>query len=246
MISKHAPQVDKGFTIIELIVVIIVTGVLIGLLFGPLDDLFTANNRGLQSTIVTSDINSTMQSIRQTASISISYDYDAAKSASNPNPLDPLGTVWASNGSTLVTTNYATSTDASGNKTLIQANTPTTACKQQYNNYIFFIKDRTLYRRTLTSKDIVSTASCGGGDWDQKQTCATSSSPVTYPRCKSVDAKLLSNVDVFSIDYYASSSGSVTATPGAAKAILVTIKTTIPGSSKPVTSKLRIKRTNGS
>ncbi len=229
-----------GFTIVELIAVIIVTGILIGLLFGPLDDLYTANNQGLKSTIITSDINSTMQSIRQTASISVSYDYDSAKSAT-----DPIGTAWASNSSTLVTTNYATSTDVSGNKTLLKANTSTDpTCVEQYSTYIFFVKDRTLYRRALTKEGLTTT--CGGATWDQKQTCPAGTSTTTYPRCKATDSKLLSNVDSFSVVYYASTSSNTTTTPSSAKAIQITIKINTPGSSKPVTSKMRIKRTNGS
>lgn len=224
----------EGFTIIELIIVILVTGVLIGLLFGPLDDLYTANNQGLKSTIVTSDVSSAMQTIRQTASISISYD------ATNSIP-DPDGTLWpgsSSSSDVLITSNYATSTDSSGNKTIVTAGSP---CSIQSNNYIFFVKDRILYRRTLTSKGILT--ACGSASWDQKQTCAARA---TYPRCEATDSKLLSNVDSFAITYYASAASSTTTTPAGAKAIQVTIKINTPGSSKPVTSKMRIKRTNGS
>ena len=223
-----------GFTIIELIVVTIVIGVLISLLFGPLDDLYTANNQGLKSTIITSDVNNTMQTIRQNASISYSYN-------ANNTITDPLGTIWTGSGDTLITSNYATSTDSSGNKTIMKANSD---CSLQFNNYVFFVKDRTLYRRTLTTKGILT--ACGGADWDQKQTCAAGTSTTTYPRCEATDAKLLSNVDTFSVNYYPSSSASTTTTPSGAKAIQVMIKVSAPGSSKPVTSKMRIKRTNGS
>lgn len=233
--KRQSSAAASGFTIVELIVVIIVTGVLIGLLFGPMDDLYTANNQGLKSTIVASDVNSTMQAIRQTASIS--YSYDTTNSIS-----DPVGTIWTGGSTTLITSNYATSTSTSGDRTILKDYN--NSCALLFNNYIFFVRDRTLYRRTLTKEG--TTTTCGGAAWDQKQTCTAGTSAITYPRCKATDAKLLSNVDSFSVEYYASPSSSTTTTPNTAKAIQVTIQIKTTGSSKPVTSKLRIKRTNGS
>ena len=150
--ATYQSQAASGFTIVELIIVVLVTGILIGLLFGPLDDLYMSNNRGLQSSIVTSDVNSTMQTIRQTASISYSFD--------DSNTItDPVGTLWTGSSNVLITSNYVTSTDLSGTKMLLKGGA---GCSPLFNQYVFFVKDKILYRRTLTSKGITSV--CGSGD----------------------------------------------------------------------------------
>lgn len=222
-----------GFTIVELIVVVAVLGVVIGLLFGPLNDLYTSNEKGLRTSIATADNRNALQTVRQTVVASQSFN------STNNRVSDPMGTTWTGGANVLVTSNYATWTN-SGNRSLLKGGAD---CEPLMNHYIFFVQGKTLFRKTLTLKGVQP--ACDGASWDQKQTC-TAGTLASFTRCEATDAKLLTNVEQFKVDYYESSSSNDTAIPSAAKAVLVTITVKNSPTATAVTSKMRISRTNGS
>lgn len=226
---------SRGFTVVELIIVIGVSGIILGLIFGPLSDLYTANNNGLQKTIARTDNHSALQSIRQAAVASLAFN-SSNSSVSDPDPAK--GSSWAGGSDVLITSNYATTVNGSGVRTLLQGGA---GCSPLVNHYIFFVDGGTLYRRTLTMQGVVSP--CLGATWEQRQTCATATS---FPRCRSSDAKLLTGVESFKVDYYTLSSSNIATSPNAAKSIQVEIKQKSGSGSDLVTGKIRINRTNGS
>lgn len=192
-----------GFTIPEILVVTIVTGTLLSLLFGPLDSLYTANNSGLKSITQISDLKTALNIMRK--DVSMAVDFRSAND--NTDPFGPdnnyLTTdTWSWQGDSpvtdtsrvLITRNYATTAAADdANRMLvlssIDCSTPLT------NNIIYFVKDGTLYRRTIKNSSIPCS-----GSIVQKMTCAVGSSG---SGCEATDAKLLNNVTRFAIDYYA-------------------------------------------
>lgn len=218
----------KGFTVVEVIVVITISGILMGLLFGPLDDLYKSNNDSLKTTIADADGHKALQSIRQIAMAGRNFR------ASNDTVSDPSGTTWTGGSNVLISTNYATWTSG-GQRKLFGAGP---ACEPAVNQYVFFVRGGTLYRRTLTSKGLLT--ACDSATWDQKQTCASSA---TFSRCEATDAKLLTGVTSFKVDYYASTSNNATSVPNMARAVLVTI---VQGNGEltPTTTKMRISQVN--
>lgn len=194
---------SSGFTLPEILVVTIVTGILLSLLFGPLDDLYTANNSGLKSITQISDLKTALNIIRK--DVSMSVDFRTANDntdAFGPDNNYVTSDAWSWQGTgtptptsrVLITRNYATTGLVSDDTRMlilssVDCSTPLT------NNLIYFVNDGTLYRRSLKN----SSAPCSGSI-AQKTTCASGSSGYG---CEGTDTKLLTNVTSFSIDYYA-------------------------------------------
>lgn len=237
-----------GFTIVELIVVITISGFLAALLFGPLDDLYVSNSRSIKSVIKVADTHGAVRSMEQSVSISTGF-YSSLT--------DHTGTnwSWSGTGSTsrvLITSNYATFPDASqdptGTRTLLY---PCGITTPLVNYNIYFVSNGTLYRRTMLSP----TAPCSGSN-GQHQTCTT----VSLPTCPGVDATILTGVTNFTVDYYTNSQDSTplndlgtghtqytdNTVPGNAHSIVVSVTSKSgPGSIDTTsTSSLRITRLN--
>jgi prepilin-type N-terminal cleavage/methylation domain-containing protein len=240
-----------GFTIPELMVVIVVSGLLMSVLFGPLNELYTDNNRNLKNVVKIADTRGALRNIEHSISLSASF-YNANQVT------DPTGTAWAWTGyptanpsaRVLITGNYATtideSTDTSNNRQLVYESTCNTPL---INNNVYFVSNGNLYRRTIKN----TAASCVGQSIGQKQTCA---SGYTNPNCQATDALILTNVTNFSIDYMAQADDSTAianqytnaTVPAAAKAVVITL-TAISGTGgndTTTTSTLRVARINGS
>lgn len=194
---------SSGFTIPELLVVIVVTGVLLSLLFGPLDSLYTANNSGLKSITQINDLKTALNIMRKDISMAIDFRTTNDNSdAFGPDNNYLTSDAWSWQGDAtvtdtsrvLITRNYATtSTPDDADRMLvlssIDCSTPLS------NNLIYFVKDGTLYRRTLKNSSIPCSGSIA-----QKTTCASGSSG---SGCDGTDIRLLTNVTRFAIDYYA-------------------------------------------
>jgi len=179
----------------------VLTGILMGILFGPMDSLYTSNARGLKRIAVTADAHSALNAMQNT--IQLSTGFLSANSVS-----DPAGTTWHATNSgvnnVLITSNYATtideSADSAGNRKLALASDCSTPLQ---NNYVFFVSNGKLYRRTLTNKS----SACSGYANNQKQTCAPGS---TVSGCQGADALLTTGVTSFTISYYASPEATAT------------------------------------
>ncbi len=248
---------SKGFTIVELLIVMVVGSILMVLLFGPLDDLYQSNVRGTKEVIQYTDVHNALRSIEH--DISLSTAFNKANTIT-----DPTGKLWSWTGDgsgkrTLITTNYATTidegNDTAGARTLVFSGT---GCKTPLtNNYVYFVSNGTLYRRLLRN----TTTPCSGYSIGQKQTCAVGD---TDSACKGVDAVIATSVTKFTVDYYGTSSSTTpldsdggspphtkytnSAAPGNARSIVITLTAKNGNGSNAVTSSgsLRITRVNGS
>ncbi len=250
-ITRH---LSKGFTLPELIIVITVSGLLIGLLFGPLDSLYTNNSTGLKSVVQTVDTRGALRQIEHGITLSLSF-YDSnwvGDPLGQHNNGDNTQWTWAGSGSTsrvLITGNYATTIDEAqdslGARTLVYYGAGCTT--PIVNNVIYFVSSGTLYRRTIKN----TTSPCSGSV-AQLQSCAAG---VSNGACQAVDAKILTGVTNFSIDYYltpdaaspmANEYTDITV-PGTAKTIVInlTAATGTGNSAVSSSSSLRITRLNG-
>lgn len=215
--------------------------------FGPLNDLYADNTRGLKSVIKVADTKGALRSIE--SSIALSYSFY------NTNQIpDPFGTIWSwagtgANNRVLITGTYATDiirqADTANARVLVRDSSCTIPL---LNNDIYFVSGGTLYRRTLKN----TSATCGNVPIAQPQTCAAN---FINPACTSTDAVLLTNVTRFSVDYYGEADGTTTmadqygtaGVPAASKAIVLTL-TARSGTSNldtTTTSTIRIGRING-
>jgi len=238
---------SKGFTLVEVIVVMAVCGILTGLLFGPLNDLYTFNAQGLSSVVQATDTRSALRQMEKVVALGNSF---APQSAS-----DATGKTWRWNDATslldkpLIISSYATQLNTSGNKVIatqyssICANLPT----QMSYNTVFFVKNSALYRRVIKPTPALT---CDGNPIDQKNTCEI---PSAYPTtCEGVDAKILDNVTGFTVQYFDASTGVTGITPtndsqfATFKTVTITLSTTAgPGSAKTiVTNSLRMSLLN--
>lgn len=226
----------KGFTVVELIVVMIVAGILTALLFGPLDDLYSSNTKSLQTIVQATDTRSALRFIER--------DVVMADSFYATNTSDPIGpptgsskwdtspNTYAGSGTSnriLMLSRYATSVPDMAD----DAVNPTrqivlgSDCKTPLENiFIYYIKDNALYRRSVpdTTSPICSGQSVTNGS---KQTCPPG---VTNVVCGGVDAKVLSGVTGLSIDYFAKPNDPTTkiaypGDPATARSIQVTLST---------------------
>ena len=249
---------NRGFTIVELMVVVVVVGLLSAVIFGPLSNLYSAFFSAQQKIVQTTDTQNALNSIEH--EIAIASGFYAANSVADPmgpnNNAD--GVQWRWDGSNsgggassrvLITGSYATSIlenlDTTGARTLIYSSpgciTPVV------NNKIYFVKNGSLYRRTL--KNPGSTCS----SMAQRQTCAAG---VTNAACAGTDAKIVSGVTNFTINYYQTPSDSNTianqytdtSVPSSAGTVVVSLSTRVGNGNNATTSSasLRITRLNGS
>lgn len=230
-------RATSGFTLVEIIIVVTVCGILTGLLFGPLSDLYSANTQGLTSIIQTTDVKSTLRQMEKTLALGNSF---AAQSFPDSN-----GKSWNWNdttysagnpliGNPLIINSYATEVNASGNRVIAMvyyANCSNFPQRMSYNTVFFVKKDAgqntgTLYRRTITPTP--STACDDPIKIEQKTSC---DSPPAG--CTIRDAVIATNVTDFTVKYFAASDGATPDTsPSAAsfptyKTVTVSLTTTV-------------------
>jgi len=234
----------KGFTIVEILIVMVVSGVLIGLLYGPLVSLYYDTMSSIKKVSVTADARKAVDMMQDTIQTSTGFlTQNAVK-----DPSDATDPLWkATNGginNVLITTNNATTIDSGadtdGNRRLVLA---TDCMTPLQNNYIFFLKDKNLYRRLLRNEG--STCSDANG---QKQTCVANYASQTYKaKCQGIDAKLASGVTSFTIKYYANPEDSTTITnPAAASTVVlnITVQTGAGTQAISSSSSLRVSHVN--
>ncbi len=243
----------KGFTLVELAVVVVIAGILIPLIFGPLDDLYTSYTQGTKSIIQTADVHRALRTLKNDSAYAVTFNPTLA--ASSPLGANDDSTPWDWRGTgadnrVLILTSYATtankSQDGTGSRTLAFASNCSTPLT---NSLIYFVKNNTLYRRTITSPS----PTCISTPIFQKTSCQPGT---VHASCQASDAIILSNVTKFSINYYLNSSSpdpivdeyaADSYAPSTAQTIVVTV-TTSTGNGKYLTEAtrtLRVTRING-
>lgn len=243
---------SNGFTIPELLVALVVSSILIFLLFGPLDDVYTANMNGLRDVVQASDIKTALRSVEKDVSLAVSFaKQNDANDPFGPDDNGVTTDTWSWQGlqspdtqkRVFIIQTYATYIPVGltdDGRMLAYNNSD---CKTPLlNNYVYFVKNETLYRRLLTTTQ----TPCGATTVAQKRTCLPAK--VGTYGCLASDAVILKNVTKFNIDYYMNpTTTSLTSTqydtnsslPLQAQTVVITIGT------KDNTGSTRISRING-
>ena len=267
---RQSTNGQSGFTLVELLVTVVIAGLLMGLVFNTLDDLYSSNSQGAKSIIQTSDTKSALRLIADDIADAVSYlptnsvtdlrgPLNNGSSQWNTPPYNYVGFVepdgdelrilMASVNAT--TENPKTDTDGSRDLVLSDADNCSTPL---VNNYIYFVSGGSLWRRTIEN----TATACNGVTQAQifpKQSCAqTDTSPACASRAK--DARIATGVKSFSVHYYQDSNTTTPyvdeytnpARPSEAGAIEVTLTTTagVGSNAQQTTDKIRISRINGS
>lgn len=216
----------QGFTLVEIVIVVTVCGILTGLLFGPMNDLYLANTQGLTSTVQSTDVRSALRQMEKTIQLGNGFIY-------NVGFPDVTGKQWQWNdteaqagvrlvGNPLIVSSYMSETIGSDRTLAVQATPVCTYLPVVLNYYtVFYVRDATLYRRTI--KPTPSTT-CDGGTVEQKNSCLL---PATTTNCQINDAVLLRNVTGFTIAYYTNSTDKDAVTNIAGSAQFATFKTAV-------------------
>jgi prepilin-type N-terminal cleavage/methylation domain-containing protein len=216
---------QKGFTLVELAVVIVAAGILAGILFGALNDLYSSSSRSLARTIQDTDTRSVLRSIENTL-VSVA-GFKSDQSTVSPLGNNDTSSAWNFKGSdasrrVLIAETYATDiaegVDSNntrmpillGSDCTAYPTNPTVAPAFAKNAQIYFAaRDATathpdgsavynLYRRTIVG---INGNPCK--TIAQKQTCTSSKVQSNPLVCKGSDAILLKDIASFDIKYYA-------------------------------------------
>lgn len=226
---------QQGFTLVEIIVVIVVGTILLGLVLNTMGDFYYDNARSLGKTVQDTDTRGSLRVVEAELANVASF------AATLTTPGAPLGmnngTTWSYRGTDqtrrglIAKVNAATESphsDTNNNRAPVFMPvagdcSPAVATPAQVS-YVYFVTVDpnsppapntlyNLYRRTILPS-IVAADYCNSRRPWQKQTCAAG---VADPqaRCEAVDALLLRNVKTFDVEYFSSSNSE---TPNATSA----------------------------
>lgn len=263
-INRYAEQ---GFTIVELVVVMIVAGIIATLIFTSLDDFYNSNSAVISQTVQVADTRAVLRTIE--ADITGSPGFVTSLAATAPTGMNNDATAWnyqtndssnPSNRRVLIARMYGTDKapdDTTRQLQFVQSGVCDTVNGTPFQNYyVYFVALDTgsglynLYRRTM----IGSGTPCPGTLF-QKQSCAVSVIAANPSVCKATDAVLLHNVASFSVDYYLAATdqspiadqyGGGSASVATAKSVVLSVSTnrSVNGTTIPYTSSLRMSRLN--
>lgn len=249
----------RGFTIVELLVVMAVGAILMVILFGALNDLYYSNIRATAQVTQTRDARTALRTIENDVTMAGGFYVTNTSDPIGPNG---AGSKWDTAPYTyegsgvdnriLIIGRYATTAAESGDdadnpsrKILMQAD-----CKTPVENtHIYYVKDSTLFRRIIPNVAASRCASQASEADFAKQTCQAG---VTTSPCQGADAVIVRGVKKFSIDYYGNPNNATTKVPypgdvTGASSITATIQLEgkAAGSDVTATSKLTMTRVNG-
>lgn len=239
--TYHKQIASRGFTLVELVVVITVMTILTGVLFGPLTDLYTSNTSS--SAQVTQD-SDTRSALRQIAS---DLTYSSGYVGSIATPTSPTGSNESTGAWTYLPAANASSANVDANTQVLMgklyatdkpygdiARQPVGAgstcdlTQPPYiqNTYVYFIKSGTLYRRMMVNTPDNGTP-CPGSTIAQQQSCRAITTG-----CPAVDAVLLKNVTSFLIEY--DNNPTSPAQVATARSAKITVKTQPSSATSPI------------
>lgn len=213
---RHTSTKDSdGATIVELIIVISVIGSMIGLLFGPFNDLYVSSSQGLRSLVQTSDVRGALRTIERDVVLASKFlSENNIDDLLNNIPGKPTSPKWAWTGNPSADpTKRVLIVEAFGSKPttvgtisgvrdiIVSGPDCTTPLKI---NYAYYVSNNNLYRRTI--KPVGSNTGCNG-TVAQNRTCRIGySNPAS---CQSIDVLIASGVKSFTVDYYLNSKESL-------------------------------------
>lgn len=211
-----ASMARRGFTVVELLIVIVVLGgvfpLLLGLLINTykdtffLDDGVKANAQMRQALWYMDD------SIRVAGAFRATVPNQFADAYGPHNLGASGGEAWSYKGDSpasrvLIVQSYATTVNPlnTGRQPVFIDSSNFNCTTQMYYQpqltfiTIYFVKDKTLYKRILTD---TTTPLCSGNTQQQRRTCPAYITSGRHASCQANDETLLTNVGSFSVSYY--------------------------------------------
>lgn len=212
----------SGFTVVELVIIITIVGLLTGVLFGPMNDLYDSNMKGIRKAAASATAHTALNLMQDTVALSTGF----ATSISDATP--PINGTWSagalhSGNAVLITSNYTTTVDKGTDATGLRKLTLAANCSTEIKTHYVFFYDgvtKSVYRRSLPPP---STDRCSSTPIGQKRTCAKN---YTNGICQGVDALIAKDVESFDVTYYPSpNSNSPTTSYTTASTVVISITT---------------------
>ncbi len=246
-----------GFTIVELLIVMFVAAIMMMILFGPLDALYTSSVTDTKKMTQVYDARASLRMIERDVALAGGF-YTTNES----DPVGPtgLGSKWntapytyegsGADNRVLIIGRYATnmgeSSDTVDNPARVILMLADCATPIE-NTMVFYVKDGTLYRRS--SPDASPSSRCSSQSAlsnGMHQTCAPGAS---QPECQGSDAVIARGVKKFAVTYYGSDGNEMPYPSDASAATSVEVEIQLSdGSGSNImtsSSKLRMIRVNG-
>jgi prepilin-type N-terminal cleavage/methylation domain-containing protein len=250
----------RGFTLIEVIVVITVAAILTPIVLNALGDYYYANIYSLQQTTQNTDARSVLRSVED----DLAYSPGFLASFNAPDPLlGPSNSTggsrsWIANRDKLIATTYTTATVSGQRVPVIDQRTPSDDCSQPEagmmlrTTIIYFVATdlndssvSNLYRRTIVG-DPASLCPGTPTTFNQKTTCRANVTAGVCARSTQtgVDAVLMRDIDSITLQYFAQPNDttpmSATANPASATAVSLTVLPKQRGNVVPESVSIRI------
>lgn len=210
----------SGFTLVEVVIVMVIVGVIFPVFATLLVNMYHDSVVSREMVSMSTEANTALyymdESVRNSHAFLIGVPEEFPDAYGPHNLGTGSGQAWSYKGDSaksrvLISKNYATSTNPQNStRTPVFIYTPAFNCTtemyyQPQLSYlaIYFVRDNTLYRRTLTDTD---TPLCAGSTQQQKTSC-----PPDVPvgerdaSCAANDETLATRVSEFSIVYYQTS-----------------------------------------
>lgn len=218
ILSKIRRDSTRGFTVVELVVVMVVTGILIGLVFTSLASYYQATVNSSAKTVNSTDNRVSLRTIQDGTTNITSFMSTSTLSAQTPLGTGNSATAWTYNGANtdervLITRSNATDRSTKDVDRMVvfkptSGNCDVAAATPIQVDTIYYVAadpftsgQRNLYRRVI----VESTPACphpvtgASSSPYQKTTCRAGT---VNPLCAGNDGLILRNVKSFNVDYF--------------------------------------------
>ena len=224
-------NVQKGFTLVELLIVMAVAGILMALVFGPMDAIWRSQTTEMATVVQQTDIKAALGRVSKDVVLAVSFLKIDTTDKVGPDPTNPGATLaspetkkWDTSPYTFLGNNmdknilmyqkHATTVSDEGDniddpqRKVLWADSSCTSFMR--NTFVYYVKDSVLWRRSIPYYDAARPnekpkSLCAYVGASNLENGTKQTCPQGYNNtkiCEGRDAKVLENVQGFKVSYY--------------------------------------------